>query len=322
MRAPVLLPMVWSAAALVAAMGLALAANPARAQSATPFDGLRKTVSVELFQATEATGGAVTAEGMTSMLTNALAADGRFVVVERPGLAGLQAEQMLGQAGMTTGETAARAGQLIGASALVRGVVTKYEAAASGGGLSISGMPMGLGSLFGAGAGLKSHTGMMEIGLRLIDTSTGQVISTSVAQGSASTTQVDAGLVNPNTGVVVGAGAFQRTPIGQAGEQAIVKAVELIAAGMRNVPWSALVIDSANGVVYVNAGADRNMRTGTVLHVYRKGKVLTDPSTGVVLDVNLDRTGQIRIVSVRDRLSTAVLESGETPERGNLLKLD
>ena len=301
-------------------MASALADGSGQAQPATPYDGLKKTLSVDQFQATESTGGGVTADGMTTLLTNALVKDGRFIVVERPGLAGIQLEQALGQAGAATAQTAARPGQLIGASAIVRGVVTKYQAAASGGGVNIGGLPLGMMSFLGAGAGLKSQTAMMEISLRLIDTTTGQVISTSTAQGTASSTAADVTLVNPNTGLSVGGEAFQTTPIGQAGEQAIVKAVELIASSMRSVPWSAMVIDANNGMVYVNAGADRNVQVGLALNVYRQGRVFTDPTTGVVLDVDFEKIGTLRVVGVREKLSTAVVDSGETPVRGNLLR--
>ncbi len=299
---------------------LAMAAGISQAQPATPYDGLKKTLSVDQFQATESAGGGVTAEGMTTLLTNALVKDGRFIVVERPGLAGIQLEQALGQAGAATAETAARPGQLIGASAIVRGVVTKFEAAASGGGLSISGPLANILPFFDPSAGIKSQTAMMEISLRLIDTTTGQVISTSTAQGTASSTGVNLRLVNPNTGLSVGGEAFRTTPIGQAGEQAIIKAVELIASSMRSVPWSAMVIDANNGMVYVNAGADRNVQVGLALNVYRQGKVFTDPATGVVLDVDFEKIGTLRIVGVREKLSTAVVDSGETPVRGNLLR--
>ena len=310
-------------AGLTLALGLAIAAGPAataeEAQPATSYGGLKKTVAVDTFLATEAVGGSVTAEGMTALLTAALVKDGRFVVVERTGLASVAAEQALGQ-GAAIAETAAQPRQLIGAAIIVRGAVTKFEPAAGGGGLTVGGFPMG--SLFGARAGLKSQSSVMEITLRLIDTTTGQVISTSTAQGSASTTGVDVAAVNPSTGLALGAGAFQASPIGQAGEQAIVKAVEQIAAGMKGVPWSALVVDANDGTIYVNAGADRNVQAGLVLHVYRQGKVFTDPATGVVLDIAMDKIGVIRIDDVREKLSTGAVVSGETPVRGNLLRLN
>lgn len=285
--------------AVALAAGLALAA-PAAAQTVGAYDGLKKTVSVDTFQAADAVGGTVTADGMTAMLTDALTRDGRFVVVEKTGGADSTA--------------------LIAASAVVRGTVTKYEANAGGSSLGIGGLPMG--SIFAARAGLKSQKAVMEISLRLVDAATGQVISTSKAQGSASSSAIDATLVDSNTGASANAGRFRATPIGKAGEDAIAKAVELIAASMRSVPWSALVIESSGPTIYVNAGADRSVQPGTPLRVYRKGRVLTDPSTGVVLDVEMQPIGAIRIDQVRERVSTAVLVSGQPPERGDVLKLD
>lgn len=119
--------------ATLAVAGLAAPAM-ARPQTRAAFDGLRKTIAVDLFQATEAVGGSVTAEGMTAMLTQALVEDGRFLVVE--------------------------GGGVMEASAIVRGAVTKYEAAAGGGGLSISGGP--LGGLLGGRASTRSQTAVME----------------------------------------------------------------------------------------------------------------------------------------------------------------
>ena len=45
--------------------------------------------------------------------------------------------------------------------------------------------------------------------------------------------------------------------------------MELIAAAMRNVPWSAQAVYFTDGMVYVNARADRNVQPGMVLGVYR-----------------------------------------------------
>lgn len=312
----------FSIAAVTLVLGITIATGVA-AQPAMAYDGLKKTVSVDQFQATEAVGGSVTAEGMTALLTAALVRDGRFVVVERTGLANILAEQALGQGAGTVAETAPKTGQLIGAGIVVRSAVTKYEPAASGGGVAIGGLPLGTFlAPFATRAGLMHKTAVMDISLRLIDTSTGQVISTSTAQGSASSTAANLTIVDSSSGASVGGDTFRATPIGQAGEQAIVKAVEQIAAGMKGVDWSALVVDASEGRVYVNAGAERNVQSGMVLNVYRKGKVFTDPSTGLVLDIAMEKIGVIRIDGVREKLSTAAVVSGHTPVRGDLLKLN
>lgn len=298
---------------------LSAGADQATAQPA-PYDGLRKTIAVDTFLATDVVGGDVTAEGMTAMLTEALVLDGRFIVVERPGLSGAQYEQDLGYAGSTSAASAAPGGQLIGASAIVRGTVTQFEAAAGGGGIGVSGMP--LGNIFGARAGARNQRAVIEISLRLIDTTTGEVISTSSARGSATASSAEIGVVDSWTGASARADAFRASPMGQAGQDAIQRAVDQIAAGMHDVPWSAVVVDANETVVYVNAGADRNVQAGLILNAYRQGAVLTDPSTGMVLDVEMRRIAVIRVDQVRARLSTAVLVSGERPQRGDILRLD
>ena len=307
--------------AIVFALALAWAGHAwtADAPAPPPYGGLKKTVAVDTFQAAEAVGGSVTADGMTAMLTEALVKDGRFLLVERPGLSSIQTEQALAKSGASTG-TAAGGGQLIGASAIVRAAVTKYEAAAGGQSLQVGGLPFG--SMLGSQLGLKNQKAVMEISLRLIDTTTGQIISIAKAEGSASSTNVDASLVNNRSGANVGLGGFHATPIGQAGEDAIRKAVFLINEGMRNVPWTATVVQAEQGTVFVNAGLDRNVEPGLKLAVFRKGKVLTDPATGEVLDVQMDRVGLIQVNTVRDKVSVASVVEGDSPQRGDILKLN
>jgi curli biogenesis system outer membrane secretion channel CsgG len=282
--------------------------NPVAAQAPplAAYQGLKKTVSVDRFLAAEAVGGTVTADGMTAMLIDALIHDGRFVVVEPP------APTVVG--------AAALGGEVVAVSAIVRGTVTKYEPAASGGGLSLGGLPMG--GLLGGTLGVKSQTAVMEISLRIVDSSTGLILANAKAQGTASSSGVDAGVVNARSGMSTGVSSFGTTPIGKAGEAAIAKAVEQIAISMRNVPWSALVVDASDGKIYVNAGADRNVQPGMTLHAYHQGKVFKDPASGQVLDVEMAPVGVIQIDGVRDRLSTAVLVSGQAPQRGDLLKLN
>ena len=279
-----------------AALTVAAAATPVLAapQSRAAYDGLKKTIAVDIFRATEAVGGSVTADGMTAMLTQALVEDGRFLVVE--------------------------GGGAMEASAIVRGAVTKYEAAAGGGGMSISGGP--LGGLLGGRASTRNQTAVIEIALRLVDTTTGQVISTSSAEGRASSRTSEAGLVDNWGGARLGGEIFRATPIGQAGQDAIVRAVDQISAGMRNVPWSALVVDVAANGVYLNAGADRNVQPGLSLSVWRPGRTLTDPRTGEILDVEMSRIGRVQVETVRDRLSIATIIDGEPPMRGDVLRTD
>jgi len=307
--------------ALVAGLALVVTAAPvAMAQpAASPVAaGLKKTVAVDVFGGAELTAGLVAADGLTAILTDVLIRDGRFVVVERQALGSIQSEQQLGQGGSATVETAAQGNRLIGASYLVKGAITKYNPAAGGGGLSIGGLPSAGG--FGLGAGARTRKATVSISLRVIDTTTGQIIATVNAEGAATSQETDAGLVNGRNGSTLGASAFRGTSLGKAVEDAIRKAVDQIALDLGGVPWSGLVVDNRNGTIYLNAGSEQNVQPGMVFGVYRQGEVLTDPGTGAVLDVAIERLGSVRVDTVREKISIGQIVDGQQPARGDLLK--
>jgi len=281
--------------------------------------GPKKTIFVGIFESADIMGGEATADGLSAMLTEALVKDGRFVVVERAAFGDIQAEQQIGTQGTTTAETRPTTGQMIGAGLIVRGAVTKFGDQAGGGSLNVGGL-----NLFGGGGGdtlgVSRKVAVCEISLRFIDTTTGQVISTSSAEGTAASNGVSADVFT-RSGIEIGGQAFNNTPLGQAAQDAIRKAVQQVALVAANTPWSALVAENDGGQVFITAGANANMREGATLHVYRKGKTVTDPSTGVVLDNFYDAIGTVQVTQVRDKISIASVASGNPPQRGDIVKL-
>ncbi|MFI4973631.1 MAG: CsgG/HfaB family protein [Caulobacterales bacterium] len=298
------------ATALLAAT--CLAAQPALADPASAshaYAGLRKTIAVDTFQTPDSIIGLQgTSEGLTSMLTDALVHDPHYVVVERDAMPVIAAEQQLGATNATTAETSAATGRLIGANLIVRGAVTKFDPQQNNGSFSI------------AGVGLSSARAYIAVTLRVFDTTTGQVVATSRGEGTASTRGFSVNYVL-NNGQPINFGTQHETPLGQAAEEAIERAVAGIASAAETAPWSAMVIDADDSQVFVNAGADQNLAPDTVLHVYRKARNLVDPATGVVLETIMSDVGQIRITQVRDKTSTAEVVSGPAPTRGDVLRL-
>ncbi len=301
-------------ASLVLALALVMTNGTAQAQPA----GLRKTVAVESFGGSEVFGGQVAADGPPALLTEILMADGRFVVVERAALSGIQSEQQLGQSGSTTNETAVAVGRMTGASYLLRGAVTAFNPSAGGGGLRLSGMPGG--SALGLGAGMQNRKSTVKVSLRLIDATTGQVVATSSAEGSGSSRDLDAGLVNLNNGATLGLNTLKSTSMGKALEDAIRTALASLAVDDKRAPWTGLVVDVRGETIILNAGADQNVGVGMTFGVYRRGETLTDPGTGEVLDVDIQRLGSVQVESVRDKVSNARMVEGQSPSRGDLLK--
>jgi curli biogenesis system outer membrane secretion channel CsgG len=304
-------------------IGLACAAPRAMAADSAPgaYSGPKKTVFVDVVAAAETMNGGLQAagttnEGLNAMLVEALIASDRFIVLERVALGDIQLEQELGKNGATSAATAAVPGRMLGASAIVLATVTKFGAATSGSGVQL-GIPFG--RLLGAAAGVNGQDSMVEFSLRIIDTSSGQVIAISKASGNASSSNATVSAFNQKSGATASASTFRNTPLGTAAERAIGAAVQQIIRGMEKLPWSASVIAFDDGKVYLSAGAAHNIRPGMTLHVYRKGKVLTDPGTGVVLEVLMTKVGTLQIQSASDKTSIAIMISGEPPARGDIV---
>jgi curli biogenesis system outer membrane secretion channel CsgG len=300
------------AAMRIAAGIFALAvAWPAQAQNTAP-SGPKKTISVTGFEAAELAKGGATPEELTALLVNALVQDGRFIVVERAALPDVQAEQTLQQNGQSKG-TVAQTGHVVAASAIVRGTVTKFEPATSGSSLGIG--ILGAGNLGGS-----TETASVTISLRVIDPATSQILYVGDAEGHATTKSVQ---VSGGSGIYAwNGGAFLKTPLGEALQDAIRKCVDQIAVTMAKVPWSAQVIETDGTSVYITAGADQGIQQGEVFHIYRKGKELTDPATGAVLDVLMDPVGTIQVQSVHDKVSVATITGGKPPARGDIVKMN
>jgi curli biogenesis system outer membrane secretion channel CsgG len=277
------------------------------APAAGPSGGPKKSIAVSGFTSTELAAGGATPDQLSALLINALIRDGRFVVVERAALGQIQVEQQLGTAGSTVAGTAPAAGRMLGASVLVQGTVTKFDSGAGGTSLNIGGF------------GVSNQTAMCEISLRIIDASTGQIIQITTAKGTASAHNFQ--MQGSSHGLLWDGGAFMKTPLGQALQDAIDKGVEQIAAAMMNVPWSSLVIESDGTQVFITGGADQNIQPGMVMHVSRPGKVLTDPATGAVLDVTMDEVATLQVQSVRDKVSVAAITEGSAPARGDVVRL-
>ena len=252
-------------------------------------------------------------EGLAEMLTSELSKTGQFIVVERQALGDIVKEQELGQSGLIRGETAARTGQILGAQIVVRGAVTEFEEQASGGGAGIR-----FGGFGAEGSVRNAH---VALDIRLIDTSTGQVIASHNAAKSA---PAAGGGIGARVGTVTfGGDAFFQTPLGQATRAAMQDALQFImATAFKAVTPSFSIVKVEGGMAYVNAGANSNVRVGDVFMVYAKGEDLVDPDTGLKLGSDEQMIGSIQVTTVQEKFSIGTIRGGAgAMKRGDLVKV-
>ncbi|UCF32040.1 MAG: hypothetical protein JSV26_06490 [bacterium] len=248
---------------------------------------------------------------LTEMVITELMKTNQFIVVERGALDEILAEQDLGASGRVRQETAARVGDLLGAQVLVKGTVTEFIERESGGagGIAISGI----------GIGGSSHTGHVAIDVRLIDSTTGQILQSHRAEGKIKSTGI--GGIAFFSGVVFGGTTYKKTALGQATRQAVQNAVSFVLDNTESLPWEGRVVKVEGNKVYVNAGYNMNISEGTFLTLYSKGEDLIDPATGLSLGSSLTKAGTIRIIQVSDKFSVAEVVEGSGFKRGDILKI-
>jgi curli biogenesis system outer membrane secretion channel CsgG len=278
------------------------------------YDGLKKRLAVIRFENKVKTPipdeSWKIGEGLTEMLTSELFKTGRFVMVERAALSDIVKEQELGQTGLVRKETAAKVGELLGAQLLIAGAVTEFESKSSGGG----------GGVGYAGFALKLQIENAHVGVdvRLVDSSTGQILSSFNADAKAQSRGIGFGA--NIKGVAFGSDAFDKTPLGQATREAIYRAVMFILKEMEVVPWTGHVVQVKGGDVYVNAGANVNLKAGTKLAAYVKGEDLIDPGTGLNLGSKDTLVGSVTVTQVNEKFSLGAFEGQGVLRRGDLLK--
>ena len=143
---------------------------------------------------------------LAGMLTNELASTDKFRMVERSKLDHVLEEQDLGASGRVSKHSAAQVGKLTGAKYLVMGTVSAYEEHTSGGGGGLS--------FRGISVGGKKEDAYIAVDLRVVDTTTGEIVHTRTVEARSGSYGVGVGVYRG--GVGGNFGKYENTPAGKA----------------------------------------------------------------------------------------------------------
>ncbi len=270
-------------AALVAAVGVAPGAAAQKA-----------TIGVMNFENKAGIDGRV-ASGLSDMLTTSLAQTGKFTIVERSRLDRVYDEQALGASGAVDPATAAKIGKSLGAGFLILGAVT--EASAKKGQFKIGGVSVGHNSVH------------LAIDARVVDTDTAEVVWADHVEDSKSA---------PNIGL---AGQLNfDLDSGPTAELARGLTMEIANEIIATVyPPKIIDFQAETGQVIVNLGGTF-FEQGKLYDVVRRGEPVRDSETGDIITYREERLGQIRVTTVEERATHAVLVEGSV-EVGAIVKL-
>jgi curli biogenesis system outer membrane secretion channel CsgG len=246
-------------------------------------------------------------ETFGALLTDSLQQTGKFIVLgEMDMRLEAMAEQDFGASGRTAGgKKTPKIGQMTPAQLLVKGEITHFQHSTTGGGAGIR--------IKGFKIGGKRDKAEINAVIYVVDSTTGQVVSSKKVVGEASKSGLDIGFSDRNWGANLA--GFKKTNVGKAVESAIDQAVQFIIQEIEDIPWEGTVILVKGQKIYINRGERDGVSIGQTFAV---GDVeeLRDPDTGELLDVSMEKTGSIVIDTVKKKVSIGKATAGA----GNIRK--
>jgi curli biogenesis system outer membrane secretion channel CsgG len=220
-----------NAVALFMALGMSLSAGTAAFAQSKP------TISVPEFknETNSWWWGNGTARELADALSNELTSTGKFSVVERQKIGAVLSEQELAQLGLVRQGTEAKRGQLTGSQYIVLGQVTAYEEGVSeeSTGGRIGGINLG-GIRIGGGARQAKQQAYIAVDLRVVDSTTGEVVHARTIEGRATSESKggDAGISIRGVSLGGDRSETKRAPVGKALRAALVEATDYLSCVM------------------------------------------------------------------------------------------
>ena len=204
------------------------------------------------------------------ILSSKLASSGKFILLEREDLDLLVAE---------AGEDMKK----IGADYIILGSITEF-------GRKNEGQQKVFSST-------KTQTVEAGVSIRLVESATGLIIYSDEAKGYAETTTKE-------TLGVGGKAGYDATLSDKAISAAISQLVENIINKCMDKPWRSYILSVEDGTYIISGGASQGLAANDRFNVYKKGKSVKNPQTGMMIELPGSKVGDVTVIS----------SIGDTPE--------
>jgi len=204
------------------------------------------------------------------ILSSKLAASEKFILLEREDLDVLVAEAGEGM-------------NKIGADYIILGSITEFGRKAEGEQKVFS--------------STKTQTVEAGVSIRLVEAATGLIIYSDEASGFAETT-------TKQTMGIGGTAGFDATLSDKAISAALSQLVENIINKCMDKPWRSYILSVDDDSYLISGGISQGLSTGDQFNVYKKGKSVKNPQTGLTIELPGQRIGTV----------TVQTSFGDTPE--------
>lgn len=202
------------------------------------------------------------------ILSAKLASSGKFILLERSDLSTLLDEYQKNGGGSST----------IGADYMIIGSITEYGRKNTG--------------KNGVFSSQKTQTVEAAVSIRLVDVSSGLIIYSDEAKGSAE-------LTTKTTMGVGGSASFDATLSDKAISEAIGQLVENIINKCTDSPWKTYIISCDKDGTLIAGGRSQGIKEGMTFAIKTKGKKVKNPQTGIMINLPGKQVGTATVVSIR-----------------------
>ena len=204
------------------------------------------------------------------ILSSKLASSGKFILLEREDL-----DILVNEAGADMNK--------IGADYIILGSITEFGRKTEGEQKVFS--------------STKTQTVEAGVSIRLVEASTGLIIYSDEAKGFAETS-------SKQTMGLGGSAGYDATLSDKAISAALSQLVENIINKCMDKPWKSYVLSVEDGTYIISGGASQGIIAGDKFNLYKKGKIVKNPQTGMNIELPGVKLGEVTIL-------TSV---GDTPE--------
>ena len=204
------------------------------------------------------------------ILSSKLAQSGKFILLEREDL-----DVLVAEVGTNMNK--------IGADYIILGSITEFGRKNEGHDQVFS--------------STKTQTVEAGVSIRLVDVSSGLIIYSDEASGFAETT-------SKTTLGVGGKAGFDATLSDKAISAALSQLVENIINKCMDKPWRGYVLTVEDGNYVISGGKTQGITEGATFSLLKKGKMVTNPQTGIKIEMPGTKMGTLKVVTTM----------GDTPE--------
>ncbi len=268
-------------------------------QVTSKFKGIKRRVAVAGFTNKTAYGQRLGTAASDILITE-LSKTGNYILIERERLDKIMEEQKLSLTGVIDSRTAASIGNMLGAGAIVTGSITDFGVKTESGGMILS---QG-----------KKQSASCTVDVRVVDVTTGRIIFADSGKG----------LAEKSSGTFLGVGSksgYDETLEGESLRAAIVKLIENMVSQINSSVWTCNVADVTSSRIYIDAGRFSGLEKGMNLDVFRQGKEIVSPSTGIVLGREEKKSGSVQIIEMFGEDAAIVSVTEGNVEKGDLCKI-